>query len=171
MIYRFREKLKKLWNAKIGYKDINVYKKYKYVFNHNFFYRKICQLDYQVYFSTLLKATKINNSNLANLDNFFFRFDSGKFATAASSNFEHDHTTFGKLKEGLIVVSGQFSGPEVELFVKEEWIRLPDFTLSRFRAYSTATIDNKLYVFGKQKNRLLIIVNILVIFNKVVAIF
>ena len=82
--------------------------------------------------------------------NIFFRFDSGNFATAASSNFGHRSTTSGKLRGGLIVVSGRSSGPEVELFDKEQWIRQPDFALNDFSTYSTATIDNKLYIFGKQ---------------------
>ena len=60
-------------------------------------------------------------------------------------------TTFGKLREGIIVVSGDRSGPEVELFDNEQWIRQPDFPLNEFCCYSTATIDNKLYIFGKQK--------------------
>ena len=64
---------------------------------------------------------------------------------------------FGKLREGIIVVSGSGSGSEVELFDNEQWIRQPDFTLNQIHGYSTATIDNKLYVFGKQKKRMLII--------------
>ena len=80
-----------------------------------------------------------------------FSFDSENFSTAASSNFGHRYTTFGKLREGIIVVSGYGSGPEVELFDNEQWIRQPDFPLNRIQEYSTATIDNKLYIFGKQK--------------------
>ena len=84
-------------------------------------------------------------------EGYSFRFDSDNFSTAVSSNFGHDHTTFGKLREGLIVVSGSRSGAEVELFDNEQWIRQPDFTLNWFHSYSTATIDNKLYIFGKHK--------------------
>ena len=80
-----------------------------------------------------------------------FRFDFSNFSTAASSNFGHRETTFGKLRKGIIAVSGAGSGPEVELFENEEWIRQPDFTLNGFYAYSTATIEKKLYIFGKQK--------------------
>ena len=85
-------------------------------------------------------------------EGYSFRFDSGNFSTAASSNFGHRSTTFGKLREGIIVVSGQYSGPEVELFDNEQWIRQPDFPLNRISAYSTATIDNKLFIFGKKIN-------------------
>ena len=92
--------------------------------------------------------TKFLNEIISKL--YFFRFDSGTFSTAASSNYEHRWTTFGKLREGIIVVSG-YHGRVVELFDNEQWIRQPDFTLERFSRYSTATIDNKLYIFGKQK--------------------
>ena len=85
------------------------------------------------------------------LEGYSFRFDSGNFFTAVSSNFGHKQTTFGKVKGGIIVVSGYSSGAEVELFDNEQWIRQPDFTLERLHSYSTATIDNKLYIFGKQK--------------------
>ena len=81
----------------------------------------------------------------------FFSFDSVNISTAASSNFGHQLTTFGKLREGIIVVSGMSLGAEVELFDNEQWIRQPDFSLERCYHYSTATIDKKLYIFGKQK--------------------
>ena len=81
----------------------------------------------------------------------FFSFDSGNFSIAVSSNFGHGLTTFGKLREGLIAVSGEYSGPEVELFDNEKWIRQPDFIFETFCVYSTASINNTLYIFGKQK--------------------
>ena len=80
----------------------------------------------------------------------FLRFDSGNFSTAVSSNFGHQATTFGKLREGILVIGGTY-GPEVELFDNKVWIRQPDFTFTDFSRYSTATIDNKLYIFGKHK--------------------
>ena len=81
----------------------------------------------------------------------FFSFDSVNISTAASSNFGHQLTTFGKLREGIIVVSGMSLGAEVELFDNEQWIRQPDFIKNYIYSYSTATIDNKLYIFGKRK--------------------
>ena len=81
----------------------------------------------------------------------FYSYDSGNFSTAASSNFGHSYTTFGKLREGIIVISGQKSGAAVEVFDNEQWIRQPDFTLNDFSGYLTATIENKLYIFGKRK--------------------
>ena len=80
-----------------------------------------------------------------------FRFDGTTTAIAASSNHSHAYTSLGKLSSGLVAASGYTNSvAEVELFSAHAWSRQPDFPASsRFYHYSTATVADALYLFGK----------------------
>jgi len=79
-------------------------------------------------------------------------FDGTNFVTTASSNHPHEWTSLGKMKEGLIAISGYtYRDPsvEVELFANGNWYDQPPFPEEKyFYEYSTATYQNLLYVFG-----------------------
>jgi len=100
------------------------------------------------------KCIKIKMVNYENkINNLNLRFDGTNFVTTASSNHPHEWTSLGKMKEGLIAISGYtYRDPsvEVELFANGNWYDQPPFPEEKyFYEYSTATYQNLLYVFGE----------------------
>ena len=80
-----------------------------------------------------------------------FSFNAESFATAAAADYDHTRTTFGKIEEGLVAVGGRNGGRdsrEVELFSNGRWRRMKSDFERWMYLYSTATIKNKLYLFG-----------------------
>ena len=77
-----------------------------------------------------------------------FSFNAESFATAAAADYDHMLTTFGKIEEGLVAVSDAYGGREVELFSNGRWRRMESDFERQIYYYSTATIKNKLYLFG-----------------------
>ena len=83
-----------------------------------------------------------------------FRFQRFKFKAAASSNHPHRTTSLGKIEAGLVAISG-YMNREVELYTGGSWISQTSFPASfcnycdSFDSYSTATVNNELYIFGE----------------------
>ena len=82
-----------------------------------------------------------------------FRFDGTSFITAASSNYGHLETSLGKISAGLVAIGGYTSNNEVELhpgYASGNWYNQPRFPEEDyFYAYSVATYEDLLYVFGE----------------------
>ena len=79
-----------------------------------------------------------------------FRFDGTSFITAASSNHGHIQTSLGKIAAGLVAIGGYDSNNEVELYASGNWYNQPRFPEEDyFYAYSVATYEDLLYVFGE----------------------
>ena len=74
---------------------------------------------------------------------------------AASSTYDHQYITLGKIEEGLVAIGGKRDGAgnrEVELYTDGHWVQQPSFPQDRsndFYDYSVATYENVLYVFGE----------------------
>ena len=68
---------------------------------------------------------------------------------AASSKHPHEMTSLGKIESGLVAISGYKGGREVELYIYGSWLQQPPFLEDDYWAYSTATYENVLYVFGE----------------------
>lgn len=77
-------------------------------------------------------------------------FNGEVFSDIADSNFSHRLTTLAKLKEGIVAISGHQSENKVELFSNGNWLLQPDFPEKEaFWYFSTVTIDNIVFIFGK----------------------
>ena len=83
---------------------------------------------------------------------FLFSFDGNVLAVEAKSNFEHYHSSLGKL-DGSPFALGSWKTPnkEVELLKSNSWSSIGQFPFEDGPAiylYSTVTVDNDVYIFG-----------------------
>lgn len=85
-------------------------------------------------------------------------FDGENFNTAPSTKYAHMKITLGKFREGLVAISGATSSSELEVEFydgkKSFWTWQPLFPEEKFDYiwnFSTATVENILYVFGLSK--------------------
>ena len=73
---------------------------------------------------------------------------------ADSPIYDHSYTTLGKIESNLVAISG-YDNREVELYTGGSWVSQTSFPASfcnycdSFDSYSTATVNNELYIFGE----------------------